>query len=582
MRKLALLFLLFAPSAFAQCTGSGTVWSCPAGTTSAQIGTLISSASNNAVATFASGSYTWNAEKDFSASKGITLICGTPGTCNVNTNGTIGGFTGATGTLPNLYRVSGFNFNITDTLGLFALFWLQPATGGRMTVSQFRFDHNTITANTNGNVTILFLGENTSHAYIYGVADHNTITGSGPHPVALALWIGGSDTTPPFTSTYGTGNGFFLEDNTLTMTTNTDTSSPCMTDAWGFATFVVRHNTITNCLEVVHDLTHGGGPQNVEVYNNQFIQTSGIAGQGADNGYRMFHHQGGQEETFWNNTFKPLTSPHDNNTISVTANYVDGACSVYPCLNVSGGHGAQPGYDFGGNQKPIYVWGNTDVNNGTLVKGGNESGGTFVAENRDLYNAQATGFQSSPTTPFNGTVGVGVGSLANRPTTCTTGVGYVVEAVVGTQGASVGAGTASDAQLYRCTSTNTWTLWYTPYTYPHPLVGGATPTASTPSISPAAGSYPGNVAVSIVAANGPVICYTTDGTTPVTNGAAGCTTGTLYTVPVILSANATLKAVAGGTGFIDSIVASSAFTILNTNSVSGGGIISGSGSIGHP
>jgi hypothetical protein len=24
--------------------------------------------------------------------------------------------------------------------------------------------------------------------------------------------------------------------------------------------------------------------------------------------------------------------------------------------------------------------------------------------------------------------------------------------------------------LYKCTATNTWTSYYTPYTYPHPLV----------------------------------------------------------------------------------------------------------------
>jgi hypothetical protein len=28
--------------------------------------------------------------------------------------------------------------------------------------------------------------------------------------------------------------------------------------------------------------------------------------------------------------------------------------------------------------------------------------------------------------------------------------------------------------LYKCTATDTWTLYYTPYTYPHPLV---TPTS---------------------------------------------------------------------------------------------------------
>ena len=45
----------------------------------------------------------------------------------------------------------------------------------------------------------------------------------------------------------------------------------------------------------------------------------------------------------------------------------------------------------------------------------------------------------------------------------------------------------ADGVLYKCTSTNTWTLYYTPYTYPHPLQGVAAPTSSTPPGTPAPG-----------------------------------------------------------------------------------------------
>lgn len=41
----------------------------------------------------------------------------------------------------------------------------------------------------------------------------------------------------------------------------------------------------------------------------------------------------------------------------------------------------------------------------------------------------------------------------------------------------------SDGVLYRCSATNTWTVAYTPYTYPHPLQGSVAG-SPTPRFSP--------------------------------------------------------------------------------------------------
>jgi hypothetical protein len=96
-----------------------------------------------------------------------------------------------------------------------------------------------------------------------------------------------------------------------------------------------------------------------------------------------------------------------------------------------------------------------------------------VKADRDYYDAVSASAQTSPTSPFNGSTGMGFGSLANRPSTCTTnaseaggGVGYF----------AIDQG--SQGTLYRCSSTNTWTAHYVPYAYPHPLVSGG---ASAPA-----------------------------------------------------------------------------------------------------
>ena len=98
--------------------------------------------------------------------------------------------------------------------------------------------------------------------------------------------------------------------------------------------------------------------------------------------------------------------------------------------------------------------------------------------------------------------------------------------------------------------------------------GGTTP-ANTPTFSPVAGTYTGAQWLTISSTSvGAIICYATSGT-PATNGSTGCTTGTLYSGPVLVPSTETVSAVAGGTGFTDSSVGSAAFTINSVISPSG-------------
>lgn len=100
---------------------------------------------------------------------------------------------------------------------------------------------------------------------------------------------------------------------------------------------------------------------------------------------------------------------------------------------------------------------------------------TPIVENTDVW-LQHTGTFDGTGIVANGG-GVGCGTLANRPATCTTGVAYwstdqSCSDLTGMVGAN--PSTPISGTLYKCTATNTWEAYYKPYTYPHPLRGTIT------------------------------------------------------------------------------------------------------------
>jgi hypothetical protein len=135
---------------------------------------------------------------------------------------------------------------------------------------------------------------------------------------------------------------------------------------------------------------------------------------------------------------------------------------------------------------PMYVWlnrfnkaPNFDANTGV------SSNSLFTTRNREYYAENLNqGIQSNTTSPFNGatTIGMGHGTLVDRPTTCTQGVGYWAT----DQGSWNQEASGEQGQLYICTATNTWTLNYTPFTYPHPLISGNTSTSGNSPNPPTA------------------------------------------------------------------------------------------------
>lgn len=73
-----------------------------------------------------------------------------------------------------------------------------------------------------------------------------------------------------------------------------------------------------------------------------------------------------------------------------------------------------------------------------------------IQENRDFYQWNVN---------FDGSKGVGAGPRANRPESCTKGVGYWA---------------TDENTLYVATAEDTWAAYYKPFIYPHPLVQSST------------------------------------------------------------------------------------------------------------
>jgi hypothetical protein len=145
-------------------------------------------------------------------------------------------------------------------------------------------------------------------------------------------------------------------------------------------------------------------------------------------------------------------SPFDQNTDD----------TGYRCIDqIGAGQGALLSGDFPqpapANQalEPRYVWNNS--RDGELVAASVNGAWQVVQENRDFYNQAAS---------FTGDAGIGRGAIAERPSTCTPGVAFWAT----DEGEwDQSNGSAPDGRLYRCGDDGAWAVYYTPFTYPHPL-----------------------------------------------------------------------------------------------------------------
>jgi hypothetical protein len=93
-----------------------------------------------------------------------------------------------------------------------------------------------------------------------------------------------------------------------------------------------------------------------------------------------------------------------------------------------------------------------------------------LVENREFFNQNPN---------YNGTTQCGVYCGSSLPAKCTTGDGawITTQSCSSVDAANIGNHPTKpiSGTLYKCTAPNTWTPYYTPYTYPHPLTAPSPP-----------------------------------------------------------------------------------------------------------
>lgn len=268
----------------------------------------------------------------------------------------------------------------------------------------------------------------------------------------------GSDTTTEWSNTaynnfsYGNSDNLYFEDNKILYSsayTSSDNYGGWIESGQG-GRVVVRFNSwdmanISNQAELwdVHGFqnffgTTSGqtGTMIVEYYGNTIVN-------GTSTNYRWINHRGSWG-MYFNNTYSGGRSP------DIEVNQYSGGCTslIVPAPS-----------DYLPIVNNSYFF-NNSVNGALTAAISGSVNACGVVENVSWWNEN---------TSFNGTTGVGYGLLSARPSTCLTGVGYWAT----DQGSWNSSGSGGQGVFYKCTSANTWTLYYTPYTYPHPLRTGS-------------------------------------------------------------------------------------------------------------
>jgi hypothetical protein len=481
--------LLWATSSEAACLNNGGgVWTVSA-LNASEMNACISAASSGDTINVPAGSASWSIS--LPGNKDLNIVGATVVTCS-GTAGTSGYSCSAGATTTTITGSPAFTINLASSHTLSGFIFTGgsgeriSSTGDQSVNKHFRIHHNVLISTAGWQPIRFHGGSNGVHPQ--GIWDHNRIqNGVAIHTngtfdqldegnVQHVIW---AENTPLGDST----KVVYLEDNYFVTSAGTTNFG----DGNYAGRSVIRFNTTSGpaitAWEYHSPQSANRGYQRWENYGNHHINLDS-----ADTCYFGMHSiRGGTGVAFDNAMTGAVSGCNQSISLDNVRSEDDAGAGVGRCdgssgwdQNLSGQQGwhcrdqigisrdltqwdNSPAQTWNQELKPAYLWGNT--RSGAYITATVASGGlnrSHIQANRDYYDhSTATGSPQS--------VGVQSGPVSNRPAACTTGVAYWAT----DEGEWNARNDSSpDGRLYKCTSTNTWTLYYTPYAYPHPWTTG--------------------------------------------------------------------------------------------------------------
>jgi len=413
------------------------------------VSAAIAAASTGDTVLVPSGSCTWSSTLEIT--KAITLQGAGIGETNIT--GDIA-YTMPNPSVYSLFRLTGFS--ITGTLEI------NNKTAYK--TARIRIDHSNVTTNSGVQLN--------TNGTVYGVIDNNVFNGR----VHWDIYGDNQTSWGNIVFEYGTADTLFIEDNEINETDFTLHQSTGLGGmfVWRYNDFHFSASDTSNVywLDMHGDQKPGSNhaTMGAEMYGNRLDSTTAINLQVVD-------HRGGSAIIFWNKA----TGTPSGAWYKCRNECEDSGSGEYTCDNCANGHVPCCGPE--GQPQHVsdsYYWNNRYGETGTSlvteVHLANTSDhlcikpGYHIAQNQDFWIHNPS---------YNGTTEIGVGCGSSLPSNCTTGDGFWVTNQscnsISDDNVGMDPTTPITGTFYKCTSTDTWEEYYTPYTYPHPLRNPSAP-----------------------------------------------------------------------------------------------------------